>query len=73
MIEGVDDLPSLVNGPGRGEADLRVMLHAQLPLRLDHVVLAQPLAGAARHFLCREFGEVGDHPARDAERIQTLA
>src|SRR5271166_6027763 len=29
VIEGVDDLTSLVNGPGRGEADLRVMLQAQ--------------------------------------------
>src|SRR5260370_19535969 len=25
VIEGVDDLASLVNGPGRGEADLRVL------------------------------------------------
>src|SRR5271169_3827679 len=30
VIEGVDDLASLVNRPGRGEADLGVMLQAQL-------------------------------------------
>src|SRR6516165_6937746 len=30
VIEGVDDLASLVDGPGRGEADRRVLLQAQL-------------------------------------------
>src|SRR5215470_7574831 len=30
VIEGIDDLPSLVNDPGRGEADNRVLLQVQL-------------------------------------------
>src|SRR6516165_6750149 len=30
VIKGVDDVASLVDGPGRGEADLRVVLEAQL-------------------------------------------
>ena len=30
VIEGVDDIASLVNRPGRGESDRRVLLQAQL-------------------------------------------
>jgi len=30
MIEGADDLARLVNGPGRSEANQRVLLQAQL-------------------------------------------
>src|ERR1700674_2153576 len=80
VIEGVDHLARMVNRPGRGEPDQRVLLEAQfagladrLPdfgktaqeegtrrtqpslglrqLRLDHLVLAQKLAGAARRLL----------------------
>src|SRR6516165_7744692 len=46
VIEGVDDLASLVNGPGRGEADHRVLLQAQL-------------AGLANHF--PDLVETGQH------------
>src|SRR5271166_2571061 len=35
VIEGVDDLASLINRPGRSEADLRVVLQAQLAGRAD--------------------------------------
>ena len=35
VIEGVDDLASLMDGPGRRQADFRILLQAQLTGRAD--------------------------------------
>jgi hypothetical protein len=58
---------TLVSRKARAEPRLGLRL-----LRLDYLVFTEPLAGAARHLLCREIGEVGDHGARDPGKAQGI-